>query len=56
MNNNTKDALQDFISAVEELTAACVITIGIETAASVMDRCHKAKQSLEKDETIVEVR
>jgi len=55
MNSQTQKELINFINAVEKLTAATLIHIGMETATEIMTACDTAKRALSCDETIVEV-
>lgn len=56
MNNKSKMELIKFIEAVEQLTAACLMTIGMETASAILSQCHHTKEALDHDETIIETR
>ncbi len=53
MNDKTKNALKDFIVAVQDLTAAVYVQIGQDCASEIMDRCENLKTALDKDETIL---
>lgn len=55
MNTNTKTQLLNFISEMEKLTAACILTIGVQTAGEILNQCLLTKQALENDETLYEV-
>lgn len=56
MNSNTKKHLINFIEAVENLTSATLVTIGMETASEIINTCNQLKLALERDETILEVK
>jgi len=52
MKPNTHIELINFIKAVEQLTAATVTTIGLQTASEILSQCHITKEALRTDETI----
>ncbi len=56
MNSNTKQALIEFTHQVQNLVAATVVQIGIQTASEVLTACVKLEQALNTDETITETR
>ena len=56
MNSRTKQALLEFITEVENLAAAVMVTTGVETATKVVDTAEKLKLAINHDETITEVR
>lgn len=56
MNTKTQKDLIKFIGAIEQLTSACLLQIGMQTASEIMSACYELKESVSKDETIVEVK
>ena len=56
MNNHTADKLVAFADAVEQLTQAVLLHIGIQTASEVVQKCEDLKSAVRTDETITEVR
>lgn len=54
MNTNTKLHLQRFISQVENLTNAVLLTIGMETASEIIEVSEELKRALDEDKTITE--
>lgn len=52
MNSNTRTALRDFITAVENLTAGVQHEIGTQLASEICTVCEELKDALNKDETI----
>lgn len=53
MNKHTRDAFLTFIDAVETLAASVMVTIGTETATSIIEQAEDLKERLQKDETIL---
>ena len=56
MNSNTKEALKDFITQVEQLTAGVIRDIGVQSASDIVTACENLKRALDSDETILETR
>ena len=52
MNRNTKLALKDFATAVQNLAQGTIHMIGVDEATKIIEVSEELKNCLDKDETI----